>query len=269
MIHSDSSPGPLARAYLRPLKQLNRRRGVYPVWECTGCGLTNDPAIRRQLETVWRHLTESGRLRRAPNHGDRLMRLRLNVNRKGGAPGYGSDGAMAEVELDLDDECTPIQLLTQCTTWYHTLERAVDIQLDKMQAKHPQPGAAVKQPPAIQPIPTEAGREEHGTYESHESYESSPPTPPQPPPPARPSRNGYSSSIGNQQPPRNGRDDPPRSARELAGWMKTSGHKDDVVAWGKANGLPWQVSTWPDDAVLACYHDVTTRATAGQWGGRN
>ena len=270
MNHRDYEPGSDCPGYLQHLKTLNRRRGVYPVWECTACGLTNDPAVRRQLESVWRHLSASGNLQQTEVHcpGVKSMKMKIGINRKAGAPGFGSDGAIAELEIDLDDEATPAQLLTQATTWYHTLEQAVDLQLARMNAKHPQPGAAVVPPPKVPPLPTEAGHEPPAPRRG-DAYEE-----PEPqsygPPPARPSRNGYGSSIGNQQPARSsGRDDPPRSAAELAGWMKTSGHKDAVVAWGRANNLPWQVKSWPDDAAAACYHDVTARAAAGQWGGRN
>ena len=203
------------------------------------------------------------------------MKLRLSVSRKAGAPGYGSDGAAAEIELEIDDEATPDQIAKTITpTWYLALETAVGAELSRMQAKHPQPEprpqsrlegrpAAAQQQPAPEPEPRRWNPDDVPPRPAQRRPE--PGWDERPDEPQRAPERGYGGRNGQ----RNGsqRDDPPRNGRQLAGWMNSQGMKDAVVAWGKANNLPWQVKTWPDDAVTACYHDLNVRTTAGSWGG--
>ena len=64
------------------------------------------------------------------------MKLRLSVSRKAGAPSYGSDGAAAEVEVEIPD--TAAAIAANAPSWFLALEQAVGAELARMQAAHPQ-----------------------------------------------------------------------------------------------------------------------------------
>jgi len=271
--HREFEPGSTCPGYLKPRYQTSGRRPL-DVWECDGCGLTNCPAVARRLQAVWRRLKQRGRIQQTePVTEVGQMRIKLSVNRKAGAPGYGSDGAAAEVELDLDDDLvkTPEGFVQAMLHYYSLIERGVAEQVVKMHASHPQP-----EPPS--PSGARAFQDDRRSVEP----------PPRrfaediPPPSRRRPEPGYDEEPRDQEPPPRGQNgyggrqqqravaqiDPPRNGSQLAAIVKKFPEwKEPVDAWGAAQKLQWKYTTWPDDAAQACWHDVTTRTTAGQWGG--
>ncbi len=253
MNHRDYEPGCDCPGSLQFRYQTDGRRPI-DVWECDACGLTNCPAVARRLREVWEHLEQTGRIQQIA--GETEMKLRLSVNRKAGAPGYGSDGASAEVELDLDPAATPQQIATTIAPmWYLALETTVGNELARMQTAHPQP-TETPEPAQYRPPPARH-RPEAGWDDEPRGQD--------PPPRAR---EGY----GGRQAQRNGqRNGDPRTGPELAGWTKHGGagerFKPEISEWGKAHNLSWQFKQWPDDAVQQAVHDVTVARTTGHWGG--
>jgi hypothetical protein len=283
MRHADYEPGSDWRGNLIGLRDLTRRRGVYPVWECDGCGMTNDPAIGRQLETVWRHLTDSGKLQRTADtrSGAKTMKLKFVLHRKASVPNsYGSEGPGAELEIEIDDEATAQEIMDQAQLRYGQLELMVDRQLNRMIDKA-ENDLAARRPRADRPdfaserqsLPPQNG---HRQLPAQAPQEEPEPIPDSWPPDRRgsapPARNGYGSSIGNQRPAGgNGRNDPPRSGSQLLGWANNHGQYEAVTRLGKAWNIPGRVKDWPEDAVQAVFNELSRgqQPAAGQWGGRN
>lgn len=249
----------------------SKGEAVRDEWTCQRCGGNNLGAWknRRTAElTVGRMVQET-----------RNVKLKLCVHRKSGAPGYGSDGAGAEVELDLDDDLAgePAKLVAFAQIWYGSIERAVDDQLARMAAKHPQPTAAAK-PDVPGPWVDRNGRptrqappeglEEYG-YDQAERGE-----------PRNGSSNGYAdgppsrrngSGVGgpngsgpNGGPPRN---DPPKNGKQLIGWANGHGKYDDLMRLAKAWNLG-KIIEWTPDDVAGAFHELSRPVTAG-WGGRS
>lgn len=135
MNHADHEPGSACGGFLKPRAQYSGRGGVFTVWECTGCGLTNSPAVRRRLDAAWGRIR--GRIGRDLTTGAMQMKLRLGINH---------GGAAVEVTLDLPDGSTPETAAETARMWYEQLDRAHAEQWDRLQA-------AVPDPPVIQPAP--------------------------------------------------------------------------------------------------------------------
>jgi hypothetical protein len=63
--------------------------------------------------------------------------IRLSVNRKEGAPNYGSNGASCEVSIDLPEDFSVEMTTAVANIWYVAITQAVDTQLAKMRAPAP------------------------------------------------------------------------------------------------------------------------------------
>jgi hypothetical protein len=196
----------------------------------------------------------------------RAMKIKLCVHRKAGAANYGSDGAGAEVELELDDELAnePGKLVAFAQIWYGSIERAVDDQLARMAAKHNQPTAAPAPARPVQSPPEgleEYGYDRGGGGERRNGsgggdYGE---------PPSR--RNGSAPSGGDRQaggPPRN---DPPKNGKQLIGWANGHGKYDELMRLSKAWNLG-RIIDWTPDDVQAAYHELSRAAAVGWGGGR-
>lgn len=276
MLHRVYDPGTACPGDLKP-RYITSSRQPLDVWECDGCGLTNSPYVRRRLRAVWRRLLQSGRIDQfsEPVPGVRQMKIKLSVNRKAGAPGYGSDGAAAEVELELLDELvdTPEKFVGAMLHYYGLIERGVGEQLDKMQAKHPQPEprpqsrlegrpAAAQQQPAPEPEPRRWNPDDVPPRPAQRRPE--PGWDDQPDEPQRAPERGYGGRNGQ----RNGsRSDAPRTGRQLLGWAYNHGMDQRLKALAKAWDLG-QIVSWNEDNVTAAYKELTRQSTAaGSWGG--
>jgi len=202
------------------------------------------------------------------------MKIRIGSNLKSGKSNYGSYGSIVEVELVRDDDITPEQAMRDAAIW----QKACDLQCEEDQAK--------KALRYSEPQPTEPSAPS-GARAFQDDRRSVEPPPRRfaediPPPSRRRPEPGYDEEPRDQEPPPRGQNgyggrqqqravaqiDPPRNGSQLAAIVKKFPEwKEPVDAWGAAQKLQWKYTTWPDDAAQACWHDVTTRTTAGQWGG--
>lgn len=183
-----------------------------------------------------------------------LMKLRLSVSRKAGAPGYGSDGASAEVEVEI--EGTAAAIAANAPTWFLALEQAVGAELRRIQATHPQPAPQPQPAHRAEPEPRWNGKETR--------------------PPARRPEPGYDDD--RETPPReslpNGRDrsgwqdNPPQSGRQLLGWAHSHGQNKRLLALAKSWNLG-RILDWGQGEIAAAYRELNTQTrTAGSWEGR-
>lgn len=254
MLHAQYEPGSDCPGSMILRAQLGGRRRILDVVECDTCGRTNDPYVRRRIRDVWWRLLRSGRLDRLTN-SDRstanMKRLKLTVARKTGAPNYGSDGAAAELEIELAADVDVQQLVDLSTAYYIALERMVDAELARQAAGRaaagPAPGPAAIAPPG--PPPRDDARRP-------------PPPSSEPPPPPPPPRNGAPSSR---------RDDPPRSGKELLGWAYGHGQGEPLKRLAKECDRG-RIVDWGEDLVAWAYGELCRASDragrpAGQWGG--
>lgn len=176
------------------------------------------------------------------------MYLKLSITRKAGAPDYGSDGAGAELEIPLEGQVSPEQIVSYGQAWYATLELMVDRQLERMQAQHSQPRErpAERTPPAVAAPPRQAAPPEPaGQYGP-------------PPRQAAPPRNGYD---------RGGNSDAPRTGAQLLGWANKHG------CYQRLMDIADQVDRGPikqwDQVLVKWAHQELEIAmqSPGQWGG--
>lgn len=176
------------------------------------------------------------------------MKLKLSISRKVGAPGYGSDGASAEVEVEIDG--TPTAIQAGATIWYTALEQAVAAELARLRAAHPQPQ------PAAEPAPQRSER-----------------------PPARRPEPGWDDE---RETPRNGQkpsdwdQDPPRTGSQLRRWSVERHREKEVSDWGKRHGCPSLNVDWSDQQVQDCFADLAASPARmqeqnyrGRWGRRS
>lgn len=251
MTHAEFRPGRSdcpGRIYLAYM--LERRRGVRDVHACAECGWTDDPrpAARPAAERA-----EPAEPAEPADQlaGARPMKLKLCVHRKVGAPNYGSDGAGAELEIDIDDALAakPQSLVDAAAHWYSVLERSVAAELERLQAAHPAPAPAPAPGPAEGPaaprsrpmITPEAPAGDYGR---------------------RPRAAGGSGAAAPV------RDDPPRNGRQLLGWAAGHGMSRELTALTKAWGVSWRVADWGPDDVQAAYDELARRAQPRPgWGG--
>lgn len=185
------------------------------------------------------------------------MKLTITVNRKCGAPNYGSDGAGAELVLEVPDN-DPAALQAIGGAWYGHLEKLVDAQVVKMQATHQGGGAA--------PVPPIAPQPQQHAY-----------VPPMPP--AMPGPVAGGPPAGYQAPPiapapvpsgppaggDGGRNDAPRTGKQLLGWANKVGKYDMLMTMAKS----WnrgKVVEWTADDVAHAYQHLA-RPEPQAWGG--
>ena len=159
------------------------------------------------------------------------MKLRISVQRKTGAPNYGSDGVGAELEIELADELArdANAVLQHGAYWYGSLERMVDDQLRRMAGQHNGAGAPPAAIPA--PAPVSGGAPSPAT------------TPP------APARNEPGAD-----------DDAPQNGRQLLAWAGDRGLKPRVYALKDAWGLPDRIVEWGADDALAVYRELAREA---------
>jgi len=198
------------------------------------------------------------------------MKLRLSVSRKAGAPGYGSDGASAEVEIEI--EAITEALATYAGTWYLALEQAVGAELDRMQSAHsqpqPQPAAPAaprlaERPPSDPPIRGMIGYD--GTPPPRRRVE--PGWDDQPQEPQLRTQNGY----GGRQQQRTGQRTygPPKTGSELmAAAAKLEPPQIEFLKCEAKRIDRGPIRDWPTDLVDWGW-DICQRQIkqGGQWGG--
>jgi hypothetical protein len=166
------------------------------------------------------------------------MKLTLAVHRKEGRPGYGSEGASAEITLDLSEATVsdnPLSLIQEAQRVYGLLDSLVADQLAKS-AADVEPSA--RRPPEPEPWenPVHCNGSMAGIVAGNNSR-----------PPAR--------QPARQEP----RDDTPRDGRQLIAWARRREESGEcpglfrrLTAYGKAVGFPSRVVEWtPDDVAAA------------------
>jgi len=212
------------------------------------------------------------------------MKLRLSVHRKAGAPGFGSDGASAEVELDIDDDATATQIATTIApAWYICLEKAVGDELVRLQAAHPPPSGRPQSLAEGRPMPQPDQQPAPPARQSARAPEAAPEprrydpddVPPRPaqrrpepgwddqpePSPQPPPQNGYGGRNGQ-------RNDEPKNGRQLVPWCKKKGWEERRKILAAAWNLPDFCGDWPADAVAAMVRELTRQSpAAGSWRG--
>jgi hypothetical protein len=253
-------PGPIS---IRAQKS-DGRGGVRDEWTCDRCGGNNYGA--------WRNRRIDQQTADGMGSEINTMKLKLCVHRKAGAPGYGSEGAGAEVELDLDDDLAgePAKLVAFAQIWYGSLERAVDDQLARMTAKHATAAPAIA-PPAPAPRSSQGppeGLEEYGyeqaARDGGERRNGSGAGNGYGTPPSRRNGVGGPPPSGGEGPPRN---DPPKNGKQLIGWANGHGKYDELMKLSKAWNLG-RIIDWTPDDVQAAHHELSRPATVGWGGGR-
>jgi hypothetical protein len=241
MQHRDLQPGTDCPGCLKLIRILDGYSGRLRMYRCQQCNWTNRPKQKQQQQI-----------------GQSTMKLRLQVNRKAGAPGYGSDGASAELELELDPETSLEAIVsTIAPAWYKALEQTVGAQIDKMQAAHPalaapqNPRSAIPDrqspppaaPPLDRPIPPQ--------WDPRNRQ-------PQPDSPA--TRHSPLATVQDY------RDQPPRTGKQLLGWAY--GHRQAAPLKQLAREIDrGPINTWSEDLVAWAYQELTRPQPAGQWGG--
>lgn len=183
------------------------------------------------------------------------MKLKLCVHRKSGAPNYGSDGAGAELELEIDDDLAgkPGQLVEVSRVWYGALETAVAQELARLQAQHPAPTPVAADP--VRPEPDRSPDREPRRGWSPEDL---------PPPPDRgggpPPRRGSGGPGG-------GGKGPPKDGRQLIGWANGQGLYDSLMSLAKSANRG-RIVDWDQDMVQWAYTELSrSQQTVGAWGG--
>lgn len=188
------------------------------------------------------------------------MKLTITVNRKCGAPNYGSDGAGAELVLEVPDD-DPAALQQIGGAWYQHLERLVDGQVAHMQQSH-QGGGAVASAAQAQAAPPQ----QHAYV---------PPLPPaMPGPVAGGAPAGYQAppiapAPAPSGPPAGGdggqRNDAPRTGKQLLGWANKVNKYDMLMQMAKS----WnrgKVVEWTADDVAHAYQHLS-RPAPQAWNG--
>jgi hypothetical protein len=158
------------------------------------------------------------------------------VNRKQGAPNYGSDGASAEIEITLDDEL-PLQAVCDVMPiWYKALEQSVTAELAR-QAAGRLSGPA--EPPARHSEPVRPD-----------------PAPQPQPQPRREYPTGH--TTGTNPRPYVGRPDVPEDGRQLLGWARRLNRNEEMIALGKSWRLPSRVIEWTAGEVADVFQTLTS-----------
>ena len=182
------------------------------------------------------------------------MKLRISVQRKNGAPNYGSDGVGAELEIELSDELArdANAVVQHGAYWDGSLERMVDEQLRRMSTQHNGNNAA---PSA--PAPAAVG------HQVHHQPAAIPAPAPVPAPVSGGAPGGYPPPA--PAPASNNRNDAPRNGGQLLGWANKAGKYDELMSLAKS----WdrgRIKDWSADDVAYAYQHLA-RPTPGPWGG--
>jgi hypothetical protein len=192
----------------------------------------------------------------------KAMRLRYGANLKGGLPNYGSLGSSMEIELTVDDEISPDQVLQMSPVWQKVVDHLVEAEQARKAARYlgphnsPQPQSAAAAPRAARPPEPTAD-----DYDPEPEHREQPPEPP-----AR-NRNGN----GSGPPARGGgqRDDRPRNGKQLLGWASSHGQYEALRKLGKQYSDRGRIVDWSDDMVQWAYNDLSRPVGAGWGDGRN
>jgi hypothetical protein len=167
------------------------------------------------------------------------MNLKLAICKKEGTTNYGSNGASAEVSIDLDPDFS-IEMIGQVSAlWHQALTAAVDSQLARMRTVLP--SAPQQQPePDSGYVPR---RQRDGQQQQ----------------PVRPERPIDPNRLRNDGGPWRGAG-PPQSGRELLGWARKHGRDKEVFNLGAAWGLPGRCLDWSADDVADVYATLNVPA---------
>ena len=152
------------------------------------------------------------------------MNIKLAICKKEGTTNYGSNGASAEVSIELDPDFSIEHIGHVSALWHQALTAAVDSQLARMRTL---PTAPQQQP------------------EPDSGYIPRRPAP-------RPERPVDPNRLRNDGQPWRGAG-PPQSGRELLGWARKHGRDKEVFDLGKAWGFPGRVIDWSADDVADVY----------------
>lgn len=179
------------------------------------------------------------------------IKANIGVSRKLGMPEYSSIQASCnlEIELDvrmLDDD--PDAFSDRIRHYYGLAQRAVDEELERLRtgrtaAPAPEPARPAPQPPAN-------GAGEHRK---------------QPQDWGDRAKDGLGRERPAAGPAPGGKQ--PKTGRGLFAWLKDLEEKDEslrgilkwVGAWGKAQGLPWQMNDWNESAVFGGYSEAVRK----------
>ena len=170
------------------------------------------------------------------------MQLKVGISRKEGRPGYGSEGAMVEIVLDVAERTvseSPASLVDEIRRAFSLCETAVSEQLARTApADHHQ----------VEPEPAPRDRDRQPSQVR----------PPSEPEPARqpPRRGRYDDQVGPDGADRWQRDGEPKSGRELIAWARKKEERGEspglfkrIVRFGEAQGFPPRVVDWNRDEV--------------------
>jgi hypothetical protein len=161
------------------------------------------------------------------------MNLKLGVSRKEGTPSYGSNGASAEIEIELDPDFS-VEMVSQASAlWHQALTAAVDSQLARMRT-------APRPEPRPEPEPPFIPRRQRNDQPA-----------PRPERPIDPNR------LRNDGGPWRGAG-PPATGRELLGWARKHGQDKAVFELGKAWDLPDRVIDWDPRDVSEVYDTLNS-----------
>jgi hypothetical protein len=158
------------------------------------------------------------------------MKLTLSISRKAGTASYGSNGAGASVELDIDPETTPQAAGQYSLVWLAELRNIVDRELAAQQAEHRPAAACPEAEPDSGYVPRRQ-REE-----------------------ARQNGNGQGGGNGYG---------PPQSGSQLLAWARREQRERDLFHFGEAHGFDGFVKGWTGDQIEEAYSALT-----GGWSNR-
>jgi hypothetical protein len=173
------------------------------------------------------------------------MKLVLSVCRKEGRPGYGSEGATAEVHLEVSEatiSANPLSLIEEARRGYALLDQVVSEQLART-------GTVV-------PVAT------NGHAPTDRAGLPSQARAPSAPEPARPAVNGRANGNGYTNA------GPPRDGRALFAWCKRQDEEHDagllryITRWGKLQGYADRMVDWDDFQVVAAVAEADRKLSS-------
>jgi hypothetical protein len=189
------------------------------------------------------------------------MKLVLSICRKEGRPGYGSEGATAEVHLELAERTVsenPLSLIEEARRGYAFLDQVVSEQLAR---------TAPDAPPVEPPVMTLG-------------YVHGDPDPPASQTPARDRLPSQGRAPSTPEPARteprrppapgngNGQGGPPRDGRALYSWLKRQDEEHDagllryVSRWGKLQEFGERMVEWSQEQVAEALAEATRKLAA-------
>ena len=175
------------------------------------------------------------------------MQLKLAICRKEGTTNYGSNGASAEISIELDPDFS-IEMIGQVSAlWHQALTAAVDSQLARMRTVPPAPAPADRQPEP-EYIPRRQRDDQNGR------------TAPPAPRPINPNM------LRNDGGPWRG-SGPPADGRQLLGFARRRGLDKALLDLGAAWHLPARVVDWSPEDVAEAYDTLSGTAVNGSANG--